>query len=395
MPSFIRIGVYLIALTLCNITTAHAEDDNTELAKETARIAAETALINAQAAQRNAEAALVKAKVDAWGLPSYSGETELGSGAGVIEATILATAAANAAGRYIAATAPQLTGGKIGYLVLAGDEGVNFSQLAIIRVQLDGLRVAFQNAGVPDPDLAGTSRLAPGMAIAAVSAVSGLFRAETSVTGVEINGISDRTLATATSGALSSSFLASAPTIPRDEAFVSGKLWMDQAVLQRIDTLSGMRQQAIDLRKTLGEKPVGANAAKATQLDSVVARFDSAMSKFLSPDDKGTIPAAEAARVERLGSRIGSILRVYVDKAGGSIVNTKNISTIFGVDPVKISGGLIASYIYTDPNDGSVKKSGVLVCRTTLTALRHIQESGRKATNKTAKSVSVACSESL
>jgi hypothetical protein len=396
MRSIIRIGTCLLVVGSLGAAQAKAQDNpNTELATETARIAAETALINAQSAQKNAEAALIKAKIDALGLPSFTGKTELASGAGVMEATILASAALIASGKAIAAAAPGPLGAKNGYLILAGDEAVNFAQLGTIRAQLDGLRAMMQNAGVPDPDNGGAPRFVPGMAIAAVSAIGGLVRAETSISGIEITSLSNRTLATAAGKALRPSYLASAPTIPPDEASGAGRLWADQTVLQRINTLSTMRQQAVDLRKPLGEKPTGADATKAAQLDSAIARYDTAFSKFLSPDDKGVVPAAEAARIERLSKNIGWILRVHLEKAGGSVVNTKNIATTFGVDPVKISGGLVASYVYTNAENGSVEKAGVVVCRTTLTSLRHIQEGGLRARNKTVKALPVTCGESL
>ncbi|WP_404368033.1 hypothetical protein AB5I39_13980 [Sphingomonas sp. MMS24-J45] len=368
-----QIVAVILAAMVSTGTKAAQDDPNAATVAETARLSSETALINARAAEKNAEAALTKAKIDALGLPSFSGTTSLGSGAGSIEATILATAALNKAAEYISLRKPGLGVGK-GYLVLAGDESARFDLLGTVRAQLDGLRQAFSNAGInarPSPN-----RLTPQMAVAAVSAVAGLFRAETTVSGIDMTALTPRALATATTQRLGNAYLLSVPTFPADEMLDDGKDWAGQTILQRVDTLSGLREGAVTARNALPKEPKGAQATKAARLDAAVSRFDAFLAKATSPDDKGLVTIAEAARQERLKGKIGSILRVDLDKAGGSIVNTKNIATTFGVDPVKISGGLIASYSYTDPSDGRVQSAGVLFCRTTLTALRHVQEGG-------------------
>lgn len=368
---------------------AAQDDPNAATAAETARLTSETALINARAAQQSAEAALTKAKIDALGLPSFNGTTTLGSGAGGIEATILATAALNKAAEYISLRKPPLRAAS-GYLVLSGEESARFDVLGTVRAQLDGLRQAFSNADIKTK--ASPNRLAPTMAVAAISAVAGLLRAETTVSGIDISALTPRALATATTQRLGNAYLLSAPTFPADETLDNTKDWADQTILQRIDTLSSLREDAVTARKALPEKPVGAQAVKAARLDTAVSRFDAFLTKVTTPDEKGVVTIAEAARQERLKGKIGSILRVNVDKAGGSIINTKNIATTFGVDPVKISGALIASYLYTDPADGRVQSAGVIFCRTTLTALRHVEEGGRNLRTQS-PGIPVECNE--
>lgn len=93
-----------------------------------------------------------------------------------------------------------------------------------------------------------------------------------------------------------------------------------------------------------------------------------------TPDDKGVVPIVQAARYANLLGDERRVLRVNVDETGGSVVNTKNIATTFGVDPVKVSGGLLVSYTLTDPNMGRVLAGNVLHCRTTLASLRRVQE---------------------
>jgi hypothetical protein len=72
------------------------------------------------------------------------------------------------------------------------------------------------------------------------------------------------------------------------------------------------------------------------------------------------------------------ILRVHVDKAGGSLVHRTNIGTFLGVDPLRVTGGLIASYDVTDPSSGRVAYTDILVCRTSLSRLRPIHDASWK-----------------
>ena len=57
----------------------------------------------------------------------------------------------------------------------------------------------------------------------------------------------------------------------------------------------------------------------------------------------------------------------------GTITNSKNIKTFLWGDPVRVSGGLIASYTLVDANDGAVITAGTIVCQTTQAKLRNIQ----------------------
>jgi hypothetical protein len=93
-----------------------------------------------------------------------------------------------------------------------------------------------------------------------------------------------------------------------------------------------------------------------------------------TPNDQGVVPLLSAARLADLRENDYPILRVHVDKAGGSLVNTKNIATTFGVDPLKVSGAVVASYIMTDPKTGFVTTAGILSCSTTLTSIRKVQD---------------------
>ncbi len=61
-------------------------------------------------------------------------------------------------------------------------------------------------------------------------------------------------------------------------------------------------------------------------------------------------------------------------------MNTKNLATTFGADPLKVSGGVVASYLLIDSSTGAATSGGVLTCNTTLASIRSVQE--RKWRNK-------------
>lgn len=376
-------GVLLTSVP-ANLASAADEEPNTEVADETARVTAEAALVNARAAQINAEASLNKAKVDALALPSFSGATTLNAGAGGMEATILATAAVEAAADKIVEQTQKASK----YIVLAGDEAIDFGIIGRQRVQMEAIRLLFLRANVPEKSV--SALMNPALAIAAVSAAAGLLRAETTVTPIELNAISSRMLATAVAGNLrTNALLPSAPVFPPEEEAGSDIPWKQKTILQRLNTLIDMREAAAKMRKSLGEKPKPKAKALADLLDAATARFDTFLTKATSPDEKGSVPISEAARLEIMMKWSDRILRVYVEKAGGSLVNTKNLATTLGLDPVKVSGGLVASYTITNPIAGNVENAGVFYCRTTLTSLRKVQEanwSAKKAAGSRASS---------
>jgi hypothetical protein len=95
----------------------------------------------------------------------------------------------------------------------------------------------------------------------------------------------------------------------------------------------------------------------------------------MTAGQNGSIPIYEAARHLELLSGDALVARVHAEFAGGSVVNRQNLITFFGGDPVRTSGGLVASYTVTDPDSGAVLVAGVVSCRTVFASLREIQSS--------------------
>ncbi|WP_281821376.1 hypothetical protein [Sphingobium sp. BS19] len=127
-----------------------------------------------------------------------------------------------------------------------------------------------------------------------------------------------------------------------------------------------------------GGKPSDSDKARIGGIDAVRRRYDTFFSRMVTADAQGAVPIARAARLELLMSKVKGVLRVHVEKSGGSFINTKNIATFFGADPVRVSGGVVVSFILTRPSDGAVTKAGIIQCRTAITRLRSIQEDSVK-----------------
>jgi hypothetical protein len=121
-----------------------------------------------------------------------------------------------------------------------------------------------------------------------------------------------------------------------------------------------------------------ADPAKPTQehkdLTAALARFDAASARITTADASGAVPLAQAMRLEAMSRGNPRVLRVYVDRAGGSLVNRTNLLTTLGMaDPVRVSGGMFASYTLTAPASGRVLSADVITCRTTSTRLSSVQ----------------------
>jgi len=90
-----------------------------------------------------------------------------------------------------------------------------------------------------------------------------------------------------------------------------------------------------------------------------------------TPAADGSMRLATALRQSRLMRNANNlVLRVEVNRAGGTMITVKNLWTAVGLPAIRLSGGVIASYSLTDRTNGTVRLSGTVVCRTELTGLR-------------------------
>jgi len=339
------------------------------------RIKGEADLAKEQANLVQQRAALAKARVDAVGLPSFSGTTILNGTAGAMEANMLAMYALQAAADGIAG---EIKGGGP-VLVLAGNETVDLNQVVVMQAEMKSigreLKAAMAmgsepaaHAGHGQKGMLETENFISSLglgdpvsaAVQAATAIGGLLRSETTVSAVDLASVSERSLANAVAGRIPQAY---------QPAALVGRVDQGQGLLSQLEDLADRRSDA-----ALALAQLDSKAPKAIALTAAIKHFDDFRQKVSTPDEKNIVPVVRAAQLERLFEHQPRIVRVFVDKAGGTFVNTKNLKTFFGADPLRVTGGLVASYTLTDPATGRVEESNIFVCRTSLSRLRQIHD---------------------
>lgn len=345
---------------------------------ETDRLTAETALTTAKAKLLEAELGFQKAKFEGLGLPSFENKTELTAKGGEIEAAMLASWAVRKSAKYIAQKVTVSSPGKK-YLILTGTETVDFTLAESFKYQLTLIEALYDRAFKERDDLSAVAgyevlTLAAG-AVSALKLATGLFGNEVKVTGVELASFDDAMLANALAGQLPTMALlpSKAMGVPN---FATSKLY------GRLKTLNDRRDEANAHIKKYGDKPDDDQKkviALFKEADAALTAFSKAAT---TPNDKGIAPLVTASLFEKLVPNEWVIVRVAVNSKGGSLINSKNIATTFGLDPIKVSGGLVVSYSVTEVADGFVQLSDIVTCQTTLASLRKIQTANWIANSK-------------
>jgi hypothetical protein len=369
----LQIGVLALAsVAVLAATSARAEDDpNAAITAETARINAETAKINAEAALNTAKAAKDKAAVEALGLPKIENKTTLENNGGAIETSMLAgyavsAAALELAGKVKASTRDKCDNTSQKLIVLAGNATFDLNGGRAIKARMNYLVGALASAlKATEPRGGGRGPASIGVAAitAAISAASSLFASDVKVAGVDLTEINDAMLANAVAGQLAGcAYLPSAALGIADLEH--------SALAETLGDLTAQRQIA-ELRMNAIVK---SNKDGAVLLKAVIVDFDAFNKLISTANEAGQTPFISAILAEQLASKNPWILRVFVNKAGGTITNTKNIATtLFAADPVRVSGGLIASYALVAASDGGVKAAGSFSCQTARVRLGRVQ----------------------
>lgn len=308
------------------------------------------------------------------GLPSFEGKRDIGAGSVNIESTMLASTAVDAAAAQIAQRVPR-TGNVI---VLGGTDTVDFSQVAMISREIATIRAQFEQAlkwptkpGKPPKKGQEVQEMfaippAIGTATSVLTGLAGLLRSDVELTGVDVT-IPPRILAAAVAAKLGT------------RAFLPTEAVGLPANSSLITEFDGLTEQAAKARKAKEElakvkKPSPSEQTKLALLNAALEHYDQFFKRVTTGNDKGVVPIVEAARLAKMLENHPIVLRVNTDKAGGTVLKRTNIMTFFGADGVRISGGLVASFQATKPDDGSVVAAGVVTCRTALTTLRSVQD---------------------
>ncbi|HEY0028008.1 MAG TPA: hypothetical protein VGC35_09080 [Allosphingosinicella sp.] len=382
-PNMLRSGKLAAAVILLTgastlvPASARAQETETTVQSETVRLKAQAELERARADRDRASAD----RISALGLPSFEGKTTMGDGAGAMEATMLASHAVRAAAAMIARGVPKESKSIV---VLAGDEALDFSSIGALGAEMSAIRHMLLRILKPSSTggFAGAAAV-----ISAATAAAGLFRSDTEVAALDTSALSNRVLASmvaaqlGTRAIIPSAAMGSVDAPTRTEAGSTRPArvaWDDMTLMERLNELVDIRRQVFDEmaehKPKDPEKPTKEEQATLAPFTGALARFDTFFARVTTADDKGALAIVKTVRLEQIWRLKPHILRVYVDKVGGSRVTRKNIGTTLTLaTPVKISGGLVASYSLTDPSTGQQIAFDLLSCRTTFTTLQAVQ----------------------
>ncbi len=359
----------LAALSLA-ASPANAEDDpNAVTAAEAARLNAEAARINAEAALTTARAAKDKAAIEALGLPKFENKTELVDKGGAIETALLASRAVPVAAEHIYhAVEKRCTSATTSPIVVLGrDEAFDLNSAQTMRSRFAYHTEVLNQANHKSSGTGGTRALALPAIIGLASAAAGLFGNDVKISGVELPEINDAMLANAVAGKLTNcAILPSASTGIAD--FENGK------VRTELNAVVKLRNEAAQTLAMIPTKRNAAQKAAASQLTAAITEFDAFYKSINTPEADGKTALIRAMLAERVTTAaLPLLLRVSVNRSGGTITNSKNVTTFFGADPVRVSGGLVATYALVDASTGAVLVAGTTACQTTQTKLRNVQ----------------------
>ena len=322
-------------------------------------VALETARLTAEAALRNAEASVITAersRITALDLPMFDGVTTGAATGGTLEANMLAASALGHAAAAIAADLQAPAGQR--YVVLTSDATPN-----IIRGQLFSRLIATMNTELnrihpdSDPALAGGGI---GTGLALLTQFAGLLRSETELSYAATAGMDADLLAMAVARRLG----------PR-AVIPANLLGLGEAGNQLVGDFDALAERIALIQRLHARRAYTGNNLAVFQ--AVTARFTSFRDTVTKADAQGVTPLHEAARLMGIYQPGMRVLRLEVQAAGGSLVNSSNIGTFFGADPLRVSGGVVASYSVVDTETGQVTAGDVLTCRTTFASIRRIQ----------------------
>lgn len=309
------------------------------------------------------------------GLTAADGKNTVGEGAGGIEGHMLASVMAiKAADKVI----EHVKGGKEPVVLLAGNEVFSLAEYYQADRQLKLLeddtkrfmkQVAVTRCLMPGSLVAPFASLDSIKTITStpltekadkfdfqVSDVLGAFRTSSSFSPVSV------TLGTQ---------LFKNAILSRNNA---GVVWVNPGDISQPTGGDGFIDKFISLRNDLvpfadgkcdktDEAIKKAATALLTRVDGLTASKEGAPSLL----DK----AAVAATILSTHKAI-KVLRVDVDKAGGTLVNTSNIFTSLGVPGITMRGGMVVTYRLVDPITGSTDKAGIINCRVPKRLLKSI-----------------------
>ncbi len=340
-------------------TSVAAADPLAEAQKQKALSEARKAAAEARKAEIEAEAALEKARFSFLPQSPADGKVTLGEGAGAMEVAMLTAIAIRAAAAQIktAAAPPQ------GTLLIGGADTLDLSALLAFQAESVGVEAELRDA-LEVADLAPCTAAPPGPELVpgigpVITAFAGMLRTDTESRGIKTE---------IDAQVLTRAVLKENPGLIVPRYRVKPSAGPDNLVvctLTRFDAARGL------VRARLKVKPAPSDDRKA-KLTAAATRSEEFYQSWTKPATDGTVRLASAIAQAELVPAGSKVLRVFLDKQGGSLLTRRNLWTALGAKAIAVSGGAVVSFTLDDPFTGKVEKSGVFICGTTLTDYRKV-----------------------
>lgn len=298
----------------------------------------------------------------ALGIEAASGDTTLGDKGGEVEGFLLASRTMNEAARTIIGQLGGYQGKPI--LLLNREEAVNLDlNLGATLSRRIGLLQADADRAAKICSDAKQTNFLKGNFLKGLKPTAadfaGVLRTDKTIAGFDI-ALGERALIDAI-GAANARGPKLDLRIPSDLVAAAGmsSLIRDWNALKRsIDALRPCADEKVE------------SAANA------VANFDALSAEATTPGEKGApSPLERAAALGDLAGADIKLLRVSVDKVGGTAVTRSNIFVRLGFgEAVRISGGLVANFRIVDPATGRLEQSGRVNCAMAQTDFKSVRK---------------------
>ena len=367
----------LAALSIAIQPAALAAQDTTdpdilESERRIKRAEAEAAEHEADKLKYEKQKAAAEAKFGFLPKSPAEGKTEVETGGGALESEFLVSEALASAARLIADDVTKLSPSEGSVLIVEGAENQGTASLVAFQVESFGLKMASARALRRSNDLCqeqpvGITSGAFG-AGALFSALSDMLKSDVKVSGNETK---------LTAAQLVRAIIAKEPKLFRTGFFDSAGVNENNAVVKELDCLSRYRDE---IANTLAEfdtdEEKKANAAQISRLTAQLAANDALLDRLVKFEKDSPPQLASLYADAENFDKAAYVLRVWVDKGGGTTITRKNLWTTLGARSIGMTGGAVVSYLLIDKSDGSVRKAGFLKCSTELVSLRRAHQLG-------------------
>lgn len=352
---------------------AHAQTEEESAALQRAKYELELATARADLAKLKSDA--LDAKIKALDLKAADGKTTLGADAGKLEGVMLASRALDKAASNIADNVRLVVPAGKPVALLTASEALDLS--AAVGLSRETKSMLYTAAGLIKsycPARGGGTIESFSVPPQVIGAALSLLRTDTEISGFSMTG-ADAALVDAIAG---TSLNGDSKWMFAKEISIADE---NNEIVKVFDFLLAARDPVMACRdkiKAAATTPALEAEAKPklAALDAIVTRMDAFVVRVSAPREGKPSELTAAIMASKFSTTHAGMLalRVTVNQAGGSLLKRANVFTALGAPAVGITGGLVVSWRLFDPADGTVKKAGILVCRTALTNLNAIHK---------------------